>query len=201
MEMIMVSDRKLKVMLSGADLRDFGLNTEELDYTNTETKRMLWELLHRAKKSVGFNTEGHRVLVQLFPCRHGGCEIFITKSEESAIRDDCEPQLHYKPSHYDLHTDGRDEAFRFESLEHLLAVCHRLLEIGFVGKSEAYSGDDHLYYLLLKGINRSEYLLLDEFSFIEEYGTPASAEAVGHFLGEHGHTLCEEDAIRILGVL
>ena len=49
MEIIMISDCKLKVMLGEDDLKQFEIKAEQLDYSNTETKRMFWDLLSRAK--------------------------------------------------------------------------------------------------------------------------------------------------------
>ena len=79
MEFILINENKIKVMLSACDLEEFEIEAEELDYANTDTKRMLWDILSRAKHSTGFDTDGQRVLVQLYPSRHGGCEMFVTK--------------------------------------------------------------------------------------------------------------------------
>ena len=201
MEMIMVSDRKLKVMLSAEDLAEFDIDSDKLDYTNTETKHLFWEILAQAKQALGFNTDGHRVLVQLFPSRKGGCEIFITKLENALASPDQEPQLHYKPSHRSSASDSREGVYRFDSMERLLAVCRRLGDIGYTKDSSAFLGDDRSYYLFLGGMDRSDYLTIDEFSFLEEYGNAESADRIRHFLCEHGKEICPHDAVRILGSL
>ena len=79
MEIIMINENKLKVMLCKEDLSHFELSPEQLDYSNTETKRMFWDVLSRAKHQTGFDTDGQRVLVQLYPSKEGGCEMFVTK--------------------------------------------------------------------------------------------------------------------------
>lgn len=79
MEFILINENKIKVMLSEEDLDEFEIDAEEMDYSNTETKRMFWDILSRAKHSTGFDTDGQRVLVQLYPSRKGGCEMFVTK--------------------------------------------------------------------------------------------------------------------------
>ncbi len=198
MEIIMISDRKLKVMLNAQDLDRFELRTEELDYTNTETKRMLWDILSQAKRSVGFNTDGHRVLVQLFSSKKGGCEIFVTKM--GSIPEDCAEPL-IRTHAYACPTAPRSGAFSFDSLDDLLSVCRRLSEDGYDGESRAYRGDDRRYYLLLNGMSPSDYRLLDEYSFIAEYGSSESSESTRHFLSEHGQEICAQDAVRILGAI
>ena len=79
MEFILIGDGKIKVSLTKEDLEEFELSADELDYANTETKRMFWDVLSRAKARTGFDTDGEKVLVQLYPSRDGGCEIFVTK--------------------------------------------------------------------------------------------------------------------------
>ena len=75
----MISDNKLKVMLCEEDLKGFQLKADQLDYSNTDTKRMFWDVLSKAKHQTGFDTDGQRVLVQLYPSKEGGCEMFVTK--------------------------------------------------------------------------------------------------------------------------
>ena len=52
MEMLIIGEGKLKIMLSSEDLEEFGLCADELDYSNTDTKRMFWDLLGRAKHTL-----------------------------------------------------------------------------------------------------------------------------------------------------
>ena len=196
MEMLMISDEKLKIVLSAEDLEDFGLGAEEPDYSKTETKRMIWDLLGRAKKKFGFTTEGHRMLIQLFPCRQGGCEIFICRMNRSEEAEELRVESSSKKTES---LSARRGAYAFDALDSLLRVCRRLSEIGFSGESRAYYGDDRRYYLLLSGMNPSDYLPFDEYSFIEEYGRAESHEALSHRLPERARMICSSDAVSILG--
>lgn len=206
MEMILIGDRKLKVMLSPEDLRDFDMKAKDLDYTNTETKKMFWDILSRAKRSVGFNTDGCRVFVQLFPSKKGGCEIFVTKlshAEESESSD--VPEGSEKPTPNGQNTylfsgkEPRIHAFAFGELEALLAVCRRLNTADYLGASSAYLGDNRRFYLLLENTELCEYLPLHEFSFIDEYGSSEPFSTVSVFLKEHAQSVCAENAVQILG--
>ncbi len=210
MELLRISDSKLKVMLSREDLASFELRAEDLDYTNTETKRMFWDILNRAKRTLGFDTDGARVLVQLYPSRAGECEMFITRlgavcrscgegneADELPIK----PLLHYKPSHHPAHGKGKPGAFGFEEMEWMIIVCRRLCGIGYSGESEAYIGDNGKYYLFLDGLDPTGYIPLDEYSFIVEYGSSENVEALRGFLGEHGKAICPKNAVEQLGGL
>jgi len=208
MEILMISESKLKVMLSAEDLDGFSLSAKDLDYGNTETKRMFWDVLGRAKKSVGFDTDGHRVLVQLYPSRDGGCEMFITRLG-AVCHNECEgdpvedcvaviSQAKPQKATPKRRTSGDIAAFGFDTMERMLAVCRRLSYMEYKGESEAYVGDDRRCYLFLSDVDASSYLPLDEYSFIGEYGTAENVSALRHFVGEHARTICREDAVACL---
>lgn len=79
MELILISNTKLKIMLSESDMRHYKIN-EEADCAEPETRRAIRNLLERAREQIGFNTEGSEIFVQLYTSRRGGCELFITKT-------------------------------------------------------------------------------------------------------------------------
>ena len=222
MELIRIDEEKLKMILTHEDLLEFEMEEGELDYANTETKRMLWDILHQAKTSVGFNADGHRVLVQLYPSRHGGCEMFVTRL--GALPSDCQSALgeDHEDSEENEETEdtdaplnayceadcpqkrqkkGRLSAFYFESLSDLLAACRRLSERGHHGRSFAYRAEDGRYHLFLGGLDPSPYYSLDEFSFLFEYGASEDASLSEALLSERGLLFCPSDAVARLSVL
>ena len=210
MELILISNSKLKIMLSAEDLKEFGLSADTLDYSNTETKRMFWDVLGRAKKAVGFDTDGHRVLVQLYPSRDGRCELFITRlgavcqseckegAEEETISVITKGNMS-KPQKKS--SSLKSAVFSFDTMEYMLAVCRRLFALNYTGDSEAYLGDDCRCYLFLSDVEPPDYILLDEYSFITEYGTPENAVALAHFVAEHAKPICAENAVSALSKL
>ena len=193
MEIIQISEGKLKVMLTKADLEEFDLDAQTLDYADSETKELFSALLAHIKETVGFQTDGYRVLVRLFPSRDGGCELFLTRIRDFYSEED---ETETEQTH--------PQAFGFERIEDLLTVCRRLRAIGYPHASSAYISDAHRFYLFLENPARS----LDEksagispYAFLSEYGKAESAEGLRGFLFEHGRLLCEQDAVERLGVL
>jgi len=214
MELLRIGEEKLKIILTHEDLLSFEMEEADLDYTNTETKRMLWELLHQAKTAVGFFVDGHRVLVQLYPSKSGGCELFVTKlgalacdcpeapdpSEHSENKED-DGLYHFPKSHTTTAKEGRLGAFCFETLDDLLCACRRLCQLRHKGKSYAYRSEDGHYYLFLDGLDATGYFSVDEYSFLHEYGTAQAVSATEAMLSEHGTLFCPSDAVTSLGVL
>ena len=194
MEIIHISESKLKVMLTQEDLEDFGIDAQALDYNDVETKELFGALLSHIKDTADFNTDGYRLLVRLFPSRDGSCELFLSRIDAFAP-----PQT--EPS---LEADPHFEAFRFDSIDALLAVCRRLRAVGFDRPSTAYMSDGHRFYLLLEQENPSKHKKSDGISptaFLCEYGKAESDEGLLGFLLEHGRLLCTQSAVERLGVL
>ena len=211
MEIILISECKLKIALCEEDLKAFEIRADELDYSNTETKRMFWDLLTRAKHKTGFDTDGQRVLVQLYPSKDGGCEMFVTKIgllDTSESKDEKRSTQGYEKLSSQIKRSkkgnvhkGSCSVFGFDSTEHLLHVCRRLSDMGYIGDSSAYRGDNGRCYLFLAEVEAAVYSPLDEFSFIAEYGTRENSDLTRYYVLEHCTPLCEKGAVSTLGKL
>lgn len=212
MEFILISETKIKVILTSEDLREFELDADELDYSNTDTKRMFWDVLSRAKHSTGFDTDGQKVLVQLYPSRCGGCEMFVTKigflgSDEENAQGSAKntpiisEKITVKGKQRAKRADNKKyAAFGFDSLSHLLSVCRQLQRAGYDSDSLAYIDDSGRYYLFLADVDTTGYAPLDEFSFICEFGVVENQETTKSRLSEHGNLICSKNAVATLSL-
>ena len=114
MELILISDKKLKVMLSASDMQKYELDNDTIDYDNTETRRAFWQILDEAKHKTGFDAASEKVFIQVYPSRGGGCEMYVTKlgALSSALPEDA---LSRKTSFSMLR--GRIGIYHFDTLE------------------------------------------------------------------------------------
>ena len=135
MEIVRISEEKLKLTLAKEDLERYSLRIEELDYDKTETRRVIWQILDDAKKRTGFDAAADKALIEAYPGRRGGCEIYVTLLGEKKKRKT---------------TKGRTTVFRFGSASALFGLCRRLSAMGRKYESDLYrlEGDDS-YYLLI----------------------------------------------------
>lgn len=220
----MISDSKLKIMLTKEDLKEYALDCNTLDYENTETRRAFWSILDEAKHRTGFDAASEKVFVQVYPSRAGGCEMYVTKlgvfadrafrrGEDKGDNEDDDvlinTTLHKKKGGGDIRgktyvSEDKilpierkgSEAFRFEKMEFLLRACRRLCEVGYSDESAAYQGEG-AWYLLLRG-KKTERGAGD---FILEYAKELDPLAFGIYIGEHGKCICEHGAVEKLGAL
>ena len=95
-------EEKITVTLSDEDMHELDITYDEMDYSNIETRRVIWTILDEAKRVLGkpINTDG-RLLVQVSPADDGGCLMLFTqmpllesKSKKRLImKKDAEPLL------------------------------------------------------------------------------------------------------------
>lgn len=219
MEYIMITKSKLKVICEREELLPFGVSANHLDCALPEARRFLDSVLERAKRDFGFDTEKYRILAQLYPSRDGGCEIFISRlgliSQSDAVRqeesDENSMDLAKEKSEKNEKTEKNEKSkkrkktkklFFFERVDFLLEVCKRLSLLDFKGRSEAFYLKERGYYLCVElelDSTIEEYALpvIDEFSFILEYGEP-EATSLAPYLYEYALLLCSSDAVNRL---
>ncbi len=90
-------------------------------------------------------------------------------------------------------------AFSFASLDDLCRVCRILQDRGIATEGRAFCDDTGIFYLLLFNTGMSAYSRLDKFSFITEFGSKEGSEQLITYLGEYGKTICDGDAVELLG--
>lgn len=227
MELILISDSKLKITLTSDDMAQYELDCDTMDYDNTDTRRAFREIFDHVKSISGFDTAGDRLFIQLYPSREGGCEMYITKlglicaekrererereGERGGAKMSRGPQESLTPPHTapiassapaSLPRGGgeRDRlgAYRFEKMDHLLRVCRQLAARGYAAHSSAYRDERDRYFLLLRERGGSFGTPCEEYAFITEFGTPENAEYIRLYISEHGAPICEGNAVNTL---
>lgn len=213
MELIRISDSKLKITLTSDDMTQYELDCDTMDYDNTETRKAFWNILDHAKHMTGFDAAGDRVFVQLYPSKKGGCEMYVTKlgmiCAEKREGERTRTSLPHRPQEatpdtalYPVPRGGgeRDRmgAYRFEKMGDLLLVCRQLATQGYAAHSSAYRDEKDRYYLLLRERANAFGVPGGEFTFIAEFGTPQNAEVIRLYISEHGSPICEGNAVNTL---
>ena len=191
MELIQISESKLKIMLSEGDMARFSLDAIDGDYSKDETRRALRAMLSSVKEMSGFDTRGERIFVQMYPSRGGGCEVFVTKlgwekGEAATVG---------IPAQTDVKRSPGVCAYGFESFNGILAVCRYLYNCrsDCRGEGKVFRDERGSYYLSLPAHC--------EFAHSEEFSKRVSPSQLDAYIGEHGKCLIERGAVEILGKL
>lgn len=79
MKIELQNEDKIVVELTSSDLKTLDITYEDMDYSNIETRRVIWTLLDEARRVLGkdINT-AERMLIEALPSDNGGCILYFT---------------------------------------------------------------------------------------------------------------------------
>ena len=211
MELIRISDSKLKIMLTPTDMCHFELNNDSLGDDTAKMRQAFRLLMDEVKKQTGFDADDRHISIQYFPSREGGCEMFVTnlpltspitntKEEKALVKQGNSLSLSLAPQK-PSGSFRKDCAYRFDDLNHLLRVCKRLHEIGYISESSAFRDEKKQYYLILTVLCSSPFSMPEELGFILEYGYWENPSLLKLYIREHGQVISSPDAVSELAQL
>lgn len=105
MKIELQNEDKIVVELTRTDLKTLDITYEDMDYSNIETRRVIWTLLDEAKRVLGKDiSPAERMLIEALPLEDGGCVLYFTvlpssgydkNSKRLVMKKEAEPILLY----------------------------------------------------------------------------------------------------------
>lgn len=204
MELIVINENKLKIIMNALEMQEYGLDENEFHLCISDTRKILMKILHNSPVKTGFeaSSSNEKILLQLYPERKGGCELYVTRlSLESEYKVEEEEPMEAKENNLlpiaagTLHKEKRALlCYRFEELNDIIFSCRALQNCECNRKSSVYLGEDGKYYLLLTH-NDKRTADCRCPSILSEFGELLNAEHTSLNLSERGKMLCEGNAI------
>ena len=225
MELIKISQSRLKIMLTSEDMNEFKLDFPDLTNENCqspEARRALRCILEKAKEIIGFDTGADRVFIQLYPSREGGCEMFVSKTETAAIScqtELCASQINNAAERQEETRSNaghksnnkmflsRSEAWRFDQVEYLIEACKRLEahrnaeEHQIIHSSRAWIDEEKRYHLIIEYSSQTGKDGEQNFIYLSEYGICEAPEKLLLYISEHGKSILTQGAIEAFAAL
>ncbi len=193
MEFLTVGNSKIKIMLTADEAAARGLDGDKMDYEDPEVRRSFRKILDEAREKVGFDIGKEKVLIQFYPSRDGGMELFVTKlgiiSKEAAnmiSRSERVAVLSAKRVYY-----------IFDTLEDLIGAV-RCVPPGEIEESSVHRLEDGAYCLSF--CEREQRCVLSKLSRILEFGRRIN-DLTATALIEHASLLRSGDAVEVFSRL
>ena len=200
MELIRISDRKLKIMLTPSDMRHFEMDADRLGEDNEQTRRSFRQLMREVRRKIAFDPDDKRVSVQYFPSRGGGCEMFVSCFPAGDGRQRAPETAAALPVSAQVFAHRRETVYRMRGMNDLLLACRRLRATGFSGECAAYRDRSGGYLLSVTLVSPSPFQTPDEVAFLSEYGTVCNTARAKVYIREHA-TLISDRAVEQLAAL
>lgn len=179
MEHILISPGKLKLMLTKRDLDKYELDDVTLYGEDNFKRKAFRELLADVKRDVGFDAAEDKVLIQLYPSKDGGAEVYITRL---GLR------------RFDVSEKKTNSVYAFLTMSELISGCAKLHGAGKTTKSSAWEGDGY-YYLITEEESCGRESVGGLSEICHEYRSPLMAA----YVREHFHCFCETSAVERIG--
>ena len=190
MEFLLIGEAKLKIVMTEEETERYKLDSLGAECNTAEGRRAFWQVLDMARSEVGFDPAGDKVLIQFYPIKAGGCEVFVTKlgilpsnSARLVSRSDKISMLSRRKSYYYFE--------KAEDLQGALSALRRVLG-SFRPEADAYKSDSGAYYLAIEEYGKGGESL--EFPQILEFGKGVT-EDLQLYVVEHFEKIADKDAI------
>lgn len=204
MELIVINENKLKIMMSELDMKNYGLDENEFHCSVINTREILDRILHNSPIRTGFENISidDKILIQLYPDKYGGCELYVTKitldeMEDALImpQENEEKYLLPRPIEKKQIKKSNLLSYRFERLEYGICAAKELILRDFSGESSFYQGNDEKYYLFIHSRQEHSHYALPYIEFLSEFGEQVNAENTYLLLLEYGKCIFKSNAI------
>ncbi len=182
LDFLVVTDSKLKIMMSKADMQQYGIDGADIDYDDPKIRRSFWRILDVAKTNAGFDVAGDKVLIQFYPSKDG-CEIFVTKlgvipqGAERAISKSGKVAM----------LSCRRAVYKFTSLDDMLGAVKIIESEGCEKRPQAFM-DDNLCYYIIADERRASSDSIGDLSPLTEFGREIPPN-ISAYISEHATEL------------
>jgi adapter protein MecA 1/2 len=179
---------KIKIFLTSDDLMERGLSKDDIWKDSIKWHQLFHDMLEEASEEFDVEIQGS-VAVEIFSLQAQGMIMIITVDEN--IED--EEVLFDGFVEMQVRVEGCENMlYQFESIEDIIALCHRLFALNVNGGSLYFY--NNRYYLNMNNIDTS--VVEKIAAFLSEYGNPSILST--HVLEEYGKQIIEDKAVETI---
>jgi len=183
LEFLLVGESKLKIIMTAEEMVRHKLSPDQ-DAGTASQRRAFWQVLELAKREVGFDPAGDKVLIQFYPTKPGGCEVFVTKL---GILSGTSARIVSKSDRVSM-LSRRKSFYIFDTAEDIISAAKAIKRLSDEPpESDVYVSDKGKFYLALDEYAKGGELA--EFPCVLEYGRILAPD-FGVYVEEH----CEKVA-------
>ena len=202
-----ITENKIRIILRQEDLKDPTMDLHTIMTKAAESHGLFLEILDRAKKECGFDTDGHKLLIEAFSSQDEVMIFTITRYDVETPAN--VPNLTHNSTtkrlkvrrKFDNTSISDYSIYRFEDFEQYCSFCNSLRTHsdmstrGLFNSSHLYIYDKK-FFLVLTGINLKHKSLLLFYHLISEFSTfCTNSQNFENRLKEYGKCVMKKNAI------
>lgn len=183
MDITRIGNEAMKISLCTREAEELGFSDEQ---SEEKMKDSFLKLLLRAKEEIEYAILDKKITGDIFTCKDGGCEIFVSRVEaqERVYKDKSIRDAAYK-------TKQISSVFMFDSIDKLLACVKRLTDVSYDGASPVYYDESKSkYYIILDDVSIKDI----KYAFLSEYSRQVKG-SMYPYIKEHFKCICKKDGV------
>lgn len=197
-----LTENKIRIIVNSSDLEVQNLNINLLMAKAPESQNFIIDILEKAKKEVGFNTDGCKLLIEAFSSSDDILIFTITKyTTKDSKNNDTSRKKKLTPKRKTINFSSTQAIYKFQSFDEFCNFCEYInkkqdFNIKKFSKNISLYLYNSTYYLVIKDINtsyehaKSFYNLISEFSIALTFSS-----AFENKLIEHGKIIMKKNAV------
>ena len=206
MELIMINENKLKLILSQNEMQKYGLDENEFHLCISNSRQILERILENydERDELKDFTKSAKLLMQLYPDKDGGCELYVTRLyiENTSLESEAQKgssNLALLPL-ANTKKEAQNLCYSFLNFSDMISACRAIYNPSLNIASSLFISDEKKPYLFISkpsGINKKSH----PFSNLLEFGELENCERASLFLLERGYCAIKNGAIEILAAM
>lgn len=196
-----LTENKIRIILRPEDLEEKDLDLHTIMTRTAESQGLLLEILNKAKKEIGFDTEGCRLLIEAYSSPEDFFVFTVTKYtvEQDNVKNTPTRRI-VRVKRKTVSTNTSNFICQFNDFETFCGLCELLKNNnistrGLIGLSSLYYFKDS-YFLVLKNVSVSHKNNNKLTSYITEFGRLINySEIFENKLKEFGNVIMKKNAI------
>ena len=182
-----ISPNKLKLTFSDEDLKDFGVDFENVKYNSEDAQELFWNLIEYADIDDEFFKDNAQIVVEAVVTKNNGLTMTVTR-----MTDDKPQKTRHKKERSKKYHDVSPLIFSFDDFGNLIQAC-KYIENIFVGISKLYKLEGE-YYLVMDAVHENVAVSAD--IALREYGEKiVNSDIAEGKLAEYGDLLIKDTAV------
>ena len=181
-----IDETRLLIGLTGEDMDLLDLTFSQLNWKDDYSREVIWKLLSRAKKEIGFMTDDKQLMIEAIP-QQDGCFVLITLLAK----------LNKERKIFKIKENKRPYVFSFKSSENLIRAIERLYdnECKFVRSTVLEYNKKYYIIIYIQGSMSAKLQAI-----VSEYGELVGKDfIVAAQVSEQGKIIAKNNAIEKIG--
>ena len=202
-----LTDNKIRIIVNLDDLKEKNIDSKALIDKPAETQNLILDILVKAEKEVGFNTDGCKLLIEAFSSSEGIFVFTITKYKDTSLKDSSLSTSQTKRKivvkKKTVNPNSENSIFKFSDFEEFCKLCNYInnindLNIKKLAKTISLYLYNNTYFLVVADVNTKYEHLNRFYSIVSEFATLCSHSNIFESkLFEHGKPIFRKNAISL----